>query len=156
MAIKPAVGIGVKRLENDCMSPILSSIPHRSECVLETKQDFRILRTCQERTGGRQEYPTLPTEVGKGLLLYNQGAWEGERDTSTGPRRWPALHQPGICLAYLFRPISQGSKGQLSVVHFWPFSEMIIKCIWSGRKLHESLLVTERPLGYRSYVYNFI
>lgn len=39
--------IQIKRLENDCLWLILSSIRHRSICILETKQDFRILRTWQ-------------------------------------------------------------------------------------------------------------
>ena len=82
--------------------------------------------------------------------------WEGERDISAGTSQWLTLHQPGICLVYWLRPIFQGSKRKLAVIHFWPFSKMIIKCIWSGRKLCESLLITESPLGYRSYVCNFI
>lgn len=63
---------------------------------------------------------------------------------------------PTLVLPVLFTQAHfPGSRGTLLVVHFWPSSDRMMKCIRSGRQLVGSLLMTERPLESRSNVCNF-
>lgn len=48
------------------------------------------------------------------------------------------------------------SQSDLPAVHFQTFSTMIVKCFWSSSKWCEPLLMTDEPLGSRTYVYVLI
>ena len=96
-----------------------------------------------------------PAEIRKGLFLYNWGASEGETAWANGGKGLTP-HQLPVALVYLLRPVFWGSQGQLPVVHFRPFSRWRYSVFEDAEsEWCDSPLVTERPVGYRSYVCNF-